>query len=701
MLGLLLSLMISQEIHTGKSGTSITAIPKITSAPTLYVNGVVTPIKEVSTSTAFSFYTIPKVNQTDTLSFNNSTQITNLTDKSISPTPAMSLGMNLSALYRADGYPYNFFKNRRYKLRDWNWNGVQVSQYNTSGIPTKITRSSIDTPLELAGVQGLWTVIYDTTDPATYVGINPWNDCIVVPRPDLSSPGNGGKAITRVFEIKSPPSISLNIQHPALTPAISNLWVIGPGNDLDTSDPVAIDQNILSKLTIGKNRGPTTVRMMDSTAFYGGVSNIVTPYDLPGFDPSITHTINTNIVSVRPVSVPVTLSTTYGNIQITDKKIWNIGWRWLGEAICSAPHNFSTGYNALINLGSARLLGQGNPLGTNFVSHVWVTSPTTFIFTGYGGTVPQDGPVDLDARTDTPGATASVDLPPGSVLPPESPSILASQWPNTAAWVSIPAAANDACVAEIARRNLARLGPTNTVIVEYSNETWNWGFPQSNYCLVMAGVTNLPRGWTDYYTVKRASECVAIFASIFSRAGRAKDVKLCLASQFGWMTRPLLTYAASVGVKADVVAGAPYMALGYPNNWDVSSLTTAQLHDLMRSYITYDPYSITTATDFNTAVSAYERAIGKPVQRISYEGGIEAIAGDPYAWASHPDAYDTEMTFYDYCQKAGFNTINYFSLLDVPRANGNFWGLYSQLLQSSTPRGQAWLDWQRNYHLNK
>jgi hypothetical protein len=755
MLSLILSALVSlapadapaPEAHTGKSGQTVfvTGAPAAMSDPTLRVNGSPVALTPGPVSPAFRSYALPsgvKVNPGDTLAIGD-LPVRNSAGRVEFPLPdrkTMGLGINMSAFYRSDGTPFTLGRNWAIRLRDWNWNGRAVTEFSPEGFPAKIRGQEVTTPFLTTpqpGLGGLWTVVYDAADRATAVGLAPWADAdwTIAHRPDLSSPGDGGRGIVRVFEVtpggsKAPgPTLQLAINHPAGAPTVGNLWIIGPGNPpARPADPFELDSGISSKLDLGGGKGPLVVRMMDSTASYGGVSNVVDAADLPDPLRPRSRTVTAPIARVRPLDLAVspTIETVYGPVKIADKKVWDLGWRWLGEAVCEAPHGLRTGQVATVRLGTATPKGGGNPLGPYFASQVWVTSPTTFAFTGYGGQIPQEGPLDLDAAIETPGATATVEIPPGSPLSFEQLAATASRWQGCAAWVSIPVAANDECVREIARRVLSRLGSTNKVIIELSNETWNWGFPQSSYCTTMSALMGLPRGWPDYYTARRAAECAAEFASVFSRAGRAGDVKLCLAGQFGWMTRPLLSYAAAQGIKADVVAGAPYMALGYPADWSagVAGWTPGQLHDLMRHYIALDPGSTAAFADWDKSVSEYEAAIGRKVLRYSYEGGIESIAGNPWAWAAHPDAGDTERCLFAACQRGGFDGLTYFSLIDTPKGSGSFWGLYDRQAQlpgrgdgsdgkavnvlgggqaagNVSPRGEAWRDWQRDVLLGR
>ncbi|MEC4805248.1 MAG: hypothetical protein SAJ12_14420 [Jaaginema sp. PMC 1079.18] len=84
-------------------------------------------------------------------------------------------------------------------------------------------------------------------------------------------------------------------------------------------------------------------------------------------------------------------------------------------------------------------------------------------------------------------------------------------------WFNIPHEANDEYIREFAKLVKAELDPNLKVYVEYSNEVWNWGFPQSQYALQQArdrwGKNEKGEyysdGWMQFHGMKTAQICEA------------------------------------------------------------------------------------------------------------------------------------------------------------------------------------------------
>ncbi|MFP4006593.1 MAG: cellulose-binding protein [Spirulinaceae cyanobacterium] len=82
-------------------------------------------------------------------------------------------------------------------------------------------------------------------------------------------------------------------------------------------------------------------------------------------------------------------------------------------------------------------------------------------------------------------------------------------------WFNIPHQATDEYIREFAQLVKAELDPELKVYVEYSNEVWNWGFPQSQYALQQArdrwGKDEKGEyysdGWMQYHGMRTAQIC--------------------------------------------------------------------------------------------------------------------------------------------------------------------------------------------------
>jgi hypothetical protein len=145
---------------------------------------------------------------------------------------------------------------------------------------------------------------------------------------------------------------------------------------------------------------------------------------------------------------------------------------------------------------------------------------------------------------------------------------------NLPPWICVPHQATDDYITQLIRLLRDNLNPGLKVYLEYSNETWNWGFTQSNYCETEGGLLGLPSfyGFRWAFHCKKACDIWRIFIQEFGSDERL--VKL-LATQVGWgsgtagdpypaefmldtaMTDPLVN---PDNYKADAIAIAPYFA---------------------------------------------------------------------------------------------------------------------------------------------
>lgn len=99
------------------------------------------------------------------------------------------------------------------------------------------------------------------------------------------------------------------------------------------------------------------------------------------------------------------------------------------------------------------------------------------------------------------------------------------------AWFCVPHMASDALVSDMARAAAASLAPERTAWVEYSNEVWNWAFPQADWAASRAAERwgNRDR-WMEFYGL-RAAEVMALWEAEFDAPDRLVRV---VATQAGW-----------------------------------------------------------------------------------------------------------------------------------------------------------------------
>jgi hypothetical protein len=133
------------------------------------------------------------------------------------------------------------------------------------------------------------------------------------------------------------------------------------------------------------------------------------------------------------------------------------------------------------------------------------------------------------------------------------------------AWICIPHAADDDYVRQTAQLLLNSLSPNLRVYVEYSNETWNSGFPQEGY--VQAQGVNLgldPDPFTagQKYVARRSGQIWSVFQQVFGGATGSRLVKVMASAWYGaavMRVSGLLDPGINVsGVLPDALAIATY-----------------------------------------------------------------------------------------------------------------------------------------------
>lgn len=121
-------------------------------------------------------------------------------------------------------------------------------------------------------------------------------------------------------------------------------------------------------------------------------------------------------------------------------------------------------------------------------------------------------------------------------------------------WVNVPHMASDDFVLQLARLLSSQLNSNKKIYVEYSNEVWNYGFPQNRYAAAQFTSRGLPQyvtyrnrqvyieDWVGFGTL-RAIQVFEIFEQVFGK-NNPRIVKV-IASQLGFRNWP--EYVAAWG----------------------------------------------------------------------------------------------------------------------------------------------------------
>jgi hypothetical protein len=120
-------------------------------------------------------------------------------------------------------------------------------------------------------------------------------------------------------------------------------------------------------------------------------------------------------------------------------------------------------------------------------------------------------------------------------------------------WFNMPHAADDAYIRRFAEQVRDDLDPRLKAYVEYSNEVWNWVFPQADWAkqraLALWGDSS--SGWLQYYAL-RAAQTAEIWGQVFGASADSRLVRV-VATQTGWP-----------GLEENILmAPLAYLKLGY------------------------------------------------------------------------------------------------------------------------------------------
>jgi hypothetical protein len=187
-------------------------------------------------------------------------------------------------------------------------------------------------------------------------------------------------------------------------------------------------------------------------------------------------------------------------------------------------------------------------------------------------------------------------------------------------WFNMPHQSDNAYAERFAQVVKAQLDPALRVYVEYSNEVWNWAFPQTAYADSQGKSQNPPIDGIEYYAL-RSRTVGAIFKAALSEA-RVVSVLGAQAAN-PWTATHGLDYLktrfnnSTVGI--DAMAIAPYFYV-MANPAEASKYSSMSL-DAFFSYVRLSvlPEALGNMARYRTAANQYK------VSLISYEGGQHMI----------------------------------------------------------------------------
>ncbi|MCX5770575.1 MAG: choice-of-anchor D domain-containing protein [Candidatus Hydrogenedentes bacterium] len=210
-------------------------------------------------------------------------------------------------------------------------------------------------------------------------------------------------------------------------------------------------------------------------------------------------------------------------------------------------------------------------------------------------------------------------------------------------WVCVPHRATDDYVLQMATLMKAQLNPGIRAWVEYSNEVWNWGFPQASYASQMGlslGLTTDQYAAVFMFHSRRTVECANIFAGVF--ADETRLVRVMGAQSAGsWWAGEMLKYNNAYQ-HVDALAIAPYFGGYMGGSGDYGriisqgvegTINELQTTALPEAYGWIDACAAV-AAQYNVALVAYEGGqhmvgVGAPMEDAALNAVFDAVNRDP------------------------------------------------------------------------
>ncbi len=157
-------------------------------------------------------------------------------------------------------------------------------------------------------------------------------------------------------------------------------------------------------------------------------------------------------------------------------------------------------------------------------------------------------------------------------------------------WISIPHQASDEYINQFAQLVKSKLDPSLKVYIEYSNEVWNWAFPQANYSKNKGIELGLTTGGALEYYVYRSGQMYKIWEDAWgtdkSRIINVFAWQTSTGNPDYWLDKAINTWFKDAkfnpaGTHPEFFANAPYI-------WDQSSATPSSVDELFSGAWTED-----------------------------------------------------------------------------------------------------------------
>jgi len=221
---------------------------------------------------------------------------------------------------------------------------------------------------------------------------------------------------------------------------------------------------------------------------------------------------------------------------------------------------------------------------------------------------------------------------------------------NANPWFSIPHQATDEYITEFAKLVKDSLDPTLKVQIEYSNEVWNWGFPQATYALESANQRwgkdesgeDYGDGYMQFHGMKTAQMC-DIWKQVF---GEDRERVICvLGVHTGWK-----------GLEQSALDCPLYVAEGHKPCWQ-NGIDVLGVTGYFSGLLQEEENEDTIASWLSNSDSNY--AFDRAFQQLEI-GGVEGIKRDDNGSSdSVEDAIQAFQYFGEEAAKKGLGLIWY------------------------------------------
>ena len=287
-------------------------------------------------------------------------------------------------------------------------------------------------------------------------------------------------------------------------------------------------------------------------------------------------------------------------------------------------------------------------------------------------------------------------------------------------WFNMPHRADDDYIKRFATYVRDHLDPRLKVYVEYSNEVWNWQFPQATWAREQAAArwgSDVGDGWVQFAGM-RAAKISGIWKEVFGEEAGARLVRV-IATQTGWLGLEEGLLRAPSYVAEDPSHRPPYEAFdayaitgyfGVDGDKDETAQQILDWADRGADYATAQLAQKLRDTSVNALTKRYfpyhaevSRSVG--LDLIVYEGGTHVVGfGD---WVQN----DRLTAFYNNFNYSPEVAAIYREVLDGWHASGGTlfnafldvylpsrWGSWGHLrhLDDSNPRWDVLMDYNKN-----